>query len=100
MFAKSQGENFGVDSIGLFGMFYTKDEDTLWSVGITTDSSRLGNIFPDFTDKLGLHSNKGNASINIPVEESEVLPTLKRIVSAWCSEKDGDVISEDNEKDV
>ena len=84
MFAKSQGENFGVDSIGLFGMFYTKDEDTLWTVGITTDLSRIGNILPGFTDKLSIPSVEGIASINIPVEESEVLPTLKRIVSAWC----------------
>ena len=86
--------------MGYLGSSFIKDEDTLWSVGITTDSSRLGNIFPDFTDKFGLHSNKGNASINIPVEESEILPTLKRIVSAWCGEEDEGAGSEANEIDV
>ena len=73
--------------LGYLGSSFIKDEDTLWSVGITTDSSRLGNIFPDITDKLGLSSKKGTASINIPVEETEILPTLNSIVSAWCSEE-------------
>ena len=86
--------------LGYLECFYTKDEDTLWTVGITTDLSRIGNILPGFTDKLSIPSVEGNASINIPVEESEILPTLKRIVSAWCDEEEGNAGSEANEIDV
>lgn len=70
-----------------YGRYYIKDEDTFWSVSVMTDLSCLKNILPGFMDSFGLPSNKGDASINIPVEESEILPTSKRIVSAWCDEE-------------
>ena len=97
---KRNGETLAWIVLGYLGSSFIKDEDLSWKVNVITGFSQIENILPGFLDKLSLPSKEGTASINILVEESEILPTLKRIVSAWCGEKDGDVISEDNEKDV
>lgn len=94
------GETLAWIVLGYFGDCYIKDEDSLWRVNMITGFSQIGNILPGFLDKLSLPSKEGTASINIPVEETEILPTLKRIVSAWCGEENGTARSKANEKDV
>ena len=86
--------------LGYLGSSFIKDEDSSWRVNVITGFSQIGNILPGFLDKFSLSSKEGTASINIPVEESEILPTLKKIISAWCGEEDGDAGCEINEKDV
>lgn len=97
---KRNGETLAWIVLGYFGNCFIKDEDSSWRVNVITGFSQIGNILPGFLDKLSLPSKEGTASINIPVEESEIVPTLKRIVSAWCGEKDGDARSGVGEKDV
>lgn len=84
---KHNGDTLAWIVLGYLGCCFIKDEDPLWRVNVVTDLSRISNIFPGFTDKLGLPNNEGNPSVSIPVEESEILPTSKRIVSAWCGEE-------------
>ena len=83
---KRNGKTLAWIVLGYLECFYTKDEDLSWKVNVITGFSQIENILPGFLDKLSLTNKEGNASINIPVEESEILPTLKRIVSAWCGE--------------
>ena len=71
-----------------------------WSISVTTGFSIIENAFPDLVKRLGINNQSGQASISIPADEAVLLPTLKRIISAWCSEEDGDSRSEINEKDV
>ena len=97
---KRNGETLAWIVLGYSGCFYIKDEDSLWRVDVVTDLSRIENILPGFADKLGLPSKEGNASISIPVEESEIVPTLKRIVSAWCNGGQNNEGCQSNEKDV
>ena len=97
---KRNGKTLAWIVLSYLGSSFIKDEDSSWRVNVITGFSQIGNILPGFLDKLSLPSKEGTASINIPVEESEIVPTLKRIVSAWCGEKDGDARSGVGEKDV
>lgn len=81
---KRNGETLAWIVLGYLGSSFVQDQDSLWRVNVITGFSQIGNILPGFLDKLSLPSKEGTASINIPVEETEMLPTLKRIVSAWC----------------
>ena len=97
---KRNGETLAWIVLGYSRCFYIKDEDSLWRVNVITGFSQIGNILPGFLDKLSLPSKEGTASINIPVEESEIVPTLKRIVSAWCDGSQNNDGCKSDEKDV
>ena len=97
---KRNGETLAWIVLGYFGNCFIKDEDSSWRVNVITGCSQIGNILPGFLDKLSLPSKEGTASINIPVEESEIVPTLKRIVSTWCDGGQKNEGCEADEKDV
>lgn len=69
-----------------FNQFGLTGEEQSWSISVTTSLSIIDKAFPDLVNKLGIINQSGQASITIPIEEKEMLPTLKRIVTAWCSE--------------
>ena len=71
-----------------------------WSIRVTTGLSIIENAFPDLVKKLGINNQSGQASISIPADEAALLPTLKKIVFAWCGKEDGNAGSVTNEKDV
>ena len=93
---KRNGETLAWIVLGYFGNCFIKDEDSLWRVNVITGFSQIGNILPGFLDKLSLPNKGGTVSINIPIEESEILPTLKKIVSAWCGEENKNAGNEDS----
>ena len=97
---KRNGETLAWIVLGYLRSSFVQDQDSLWRVNVITGFSQIGNILPGFLDKLSVPSKEGTASINIPVEESEILPTLKSIISAWCGEENEDAGSKINEKDV
>ena len=81
--------------------YYTASYDKkLWRIILTSNLSLMGDTFPAFVNELGLANQTGDAHIEIPAEEEEVLPVLKQLVSAWCDEEDGNAGSEIKEKDV
>ena len=71
-----------------------------WSISVTTGLSNIENAFPDLVKKLGINNQSGQASISIPADEAALLPTLKRIVSAWCNGGQNNEGCQSNEKDV
>lgn len=74
-----------------FNQFGLAGEEQSWSISVTTSLSIIDKAFPDLVNKLGIINQSGQASITIPIEEKEMLPTLKRIVTAWCSESYDDI---------
>lgn len=58
-----------------------------WSVRVTVN-------------KHDLINQSGDVFLSLPADESEILPTLKRIISAWCGEEGGYAGSATDEKDV
>ena len=73
-----------------FNQFGLAGEEQLWSISVTTSLSIIEKALPDLVNKLGIINQSGQASISIPIDEAVLLPTLKRIISAWCGEEDGD----------
>lgn len=74
-----------------FNQFGLAGEEQSWSISVTTSLSIIEKAIPDLVNKLGIINQSGQASITIPIEEKEMLPTLKRIVTAWCSESYDDI---------
>lgn len=71
--------------------YYTASDDKkLWRIILTSNLSLMGDTFPAFVNELGLATQTGDAHIEIPVEEEEVLPILKHLISTWCGEEDVD----------
>lgn len=73
-------------------------EEQSWSISVTTNLSIIEKSFPDLVNKLGIINQSGKASISIPADETVLLPTLKRIIFAWCAEEYGDAGNVTDEK--
>ena len=81
-----------------FNQFGLVGEEQSWSISVTTSLSIIEKAIPDLVDKLGIINQSGQASISIPADETVLLPTLKRIIFAWCGEEYGNSGNVTNEK--
>lgn len=56
-----------------------------WTISIQSELSKLAESFPKLANKYGLNDKNGLATITIDIEETEILPTLERLISGWCN---------------